>query len=350
MKIIPLTQGSESWLEWRGNGLGASLAHTIIGASHYDTAYQLWGEIIGIFPKQDLDRNPNVIRGKQFEDTARAVYEKHTNEKFPPLCIESQLGYPFIASLDGLSVNSKKKRVLEIKCPAPSTWDELVERKRLSLAFRTYYTQVQYQLLCCDGEAESGVLFFYNVETRQSLAFEILPEPAFQDWLKEQVLKFWDLVINRTPPELDLERDCITPDLTNSINTKEWKELTYQLVNVLSDKKALETKVDALDKQKRAIEQSIIDLLGGFKQGECFGVKVAVSRRTGSIDYQTAYNDLAAMTGQSVPLTKRNDSFSTRLSINRAQGEAITKEVIESVRAELIKTVSSTPNDYDFTL
>lgn len=339
MKIIPLIQKTSLWIEWRKNGLGASVVQSVIGASPYKTAYTLWGEIIGIFEPDDLSRNPNVIRGNHYEDEANSVYSNHANAKFESICIESDLGYPFISSLDGYS--KKLRKVLEIKCPSESTWADIIQRKRLSEAYRLYYTQVQYQLLCCDDEVDAGVLFFYNVETKESIAFNIEPNIAYQEWLKTQVLAFWQCVISKTPPKLDLERDCITPELTNSINLDSWKELSYKLVLQLAEKKRLEAQVKVIEEQRKQSEQAIINLLGGFKQGECFGVKVAVSKRSGSVNYEAAYKELSKLTGQSVVLDKKADSFSTRISINKKRGEDITEDVIQSVKSNLINQLAS---------
>ena len=280
--FINLTQGTDEWKEWRRNGIGASLVLTVIDCNPYKTPYIAWGEICGFWDEPDLSRNPNVIRGNRFEHEASLKFQRETKRVFIPTCVVSDLGYPFISSLDGYS--QLYREVLEIKCPSESAWEDVVQRKRLSHSYRLYYTQVQYQLFVTG--CTTGYLAFYNVETAELICFKIEANEAYQEWLAEKVKEFFILCETKQPPELCPDRDIITPDLAKNISVSNWLSVAGNLVDLLAEQKKLNNQIKRVKEEISYAGSDFIDLLGGFKQGEIEGVKCSISERKGRTNYR----------------------------------------------------------------
>lgn len=328
MNIIDLIQDTQPWLEWRNTGIGASDVTTIIGCNPHKTKYQLWAEMTGLVEREDLSNNPNIIRGKRFEDIARKIFERGVEDKFEPICITHELYDPIHASLDGYSF--KTKRILEIKCPALSSFEDIVERKRLSECYRMYYSQVQYQMLTMDNECDMGILFFYCVENGKSLAFKIEPNLEYQEWLKKEVLWFWDLVVNKCPPALDKERDTLRPEFVSDQRYAEWETNTAELVKVLARKKEIEAELKDLSVIQRELQEAIVVSFDGFRSGELSGVKVKVSTRKGVVNYKQLLEDIELETGVKYDLDAYRGSSSNTIlvSVDKKRGNELTAKYL----------------------
>ncbi len=337
-KFLNLIQGTDEWLEWRKSGVGASLVSTLIDCNPYKTKYVAWGEILGFWEEDDLTRNPNIIRGNRYENEGSLAFQQQIGRSFFPVCVESAYGAPFIASLDGY--NQLHNEVLEIKCPHPYKWKELVSQGRLSKAYRLYYSQVQYQLFVTN--AEIGYLAFYNVETKELLTFKIKANTAYQEWLAEIVNDFYVCCRDIQPPELDKQRDVVTPAVADGINVDEWLDNAHRLVKLLAEQKALNAKAKAVKAKINDCESTIIDMLGGFRKGEIEGVKLTYSERAPRVDYKAAYLALVEQTGDEVDLTdyQGDPSYSYRVSIDKKSGEQITEKHIQAAKARIQHKIS----------
>ncbi|WP_105903555.1 lambda-exonuclease family protein [Vibrio gangliei] len=347
--FLNLTQGTDEWKQWRRYGIGASLASTVIDCNPYKTAYIAWGEICGFWDEPDLSRNPNVIRGDRFENEARIKFQRGARKVFVPTCVVSDLGYPYIASLDGY--NQIYKEVLEIKCPSESAWQDIVKRRRLSHSYRLYYTQVQYQLFVVG--CKIGYLAFYNVETEEIICFKIEANIAYQEWLAEKVKAFFVLCETKQPPELCPNRDVITPDVAKNISISNWLSVAGNLVDLLAKQKKLNSQLKSIKEEISYAESDFIDLLGGFKQGEIEGVKCSISERKGRTDYKAAYEALVKQTGQEVDIKgfTGDISHSYRISINKKSGEEITQKNIEDTKNRIVNQLNLVgETDDDFSL
>ena len=343
--LISLKQGTPEWLEWRKTGIGASPVNTIIGCDQHKTRYILWGELCGFWAEGDLSKNPHVIRGNRFEDEARTKFEQKTGRRFPPICVESDAGAPYICSLDGY--DQFERELLEIKVPCPSIWDDIESRKQMSKAYRTYYTQVQYQLLVTGIQV--GYLAFYNIETEELLSFRIQACTVYQDWLAEQVMEFFILRRDRLPPALDLDRDVITPSVAQNVDINLWRESAYDLIQRLEEKKQLDEQLDRLKSEIKETQIAFVDLLGGFKRGEIDGVKLSMSEISGKVDYRGAYEALVGVTGEAMDLDeyRGKDSVRYRISIDKQSAKIITNEHLKQVKKRIFlkRLISQSDNE-----
>lgn len=69
-----MKQNTKEWLEWRSQGIGASDAPIIMGASPWKTPYKLWLE--KTTGQSDFQGNEATERGHALEDSARQCAEK----------------------------------------------------------------------------------------------------------------------------------------------------------------------------------------------------------------------------------------------------------------------------------
>lgn len=109
--IVPLEQGTPEWLVWRGQGLGASDAPTIMGENPWKSPAQLLKEKC-----EGKNEGPNaaMARGTALEPEARKSYERRFGVCVAPACLQSAKHEWLRASVDGLAVNGSA--VVEIKC------------------------------------------------------------------------------------------------------------------------------------------------------------------------------------------------------------------------------------------
>lgn len=351
MKIIDLIQDTDPWLKWRESGIGASDVLTIIGCNPDKTKFQLWCELVGLIERPDLSKNPHVQRGKRYEPVARRVFETASKDHFEPLCIEHPLYEPLHSSLDGYSQQSNT--ILEIKCPCESKFQEVLDKKRFSSSYRMYYTQVQYQMLCTDELCSDSVLFFYCTEraSNNTMAFRIPANPDYQEWLRKEVLSFWNCVVSGKPPALDPQRDALLPEFVNDARFDKWEELTYELVVTLRERKKYEALAKKYAKEQSAIQEQIIGCFGDFKSGILAGVKVSVSTRKGNVDYKTLLEDLELLHGITVDVNeyRANSSSSIKVSVDKKRGEDLTESYLTEklnaiVRSKPDNIVCSTIN------
>lgn len=124
-QILPLTERTPAWWEWRRNGIGSSDAATILGVKPAKSPERLLWE--KQHPPKDYDRVFTRAQGTALERQARAHYGLATGVTVEPACVQS-LARPWQrASLDGLS--ARGDRVVEIKC-GRATYQSAAARQR----------------------------------------------------------------------------------------------------------------------------------------------------------------------------------------------------------------------------
>jgi len=161
-ELLSLTQGSEEWLTWRNQGIGASDAPAIMGENPWKSASDVEREKgTGITSHEE---NEAMRRGTELEPIARDTYIAQRGIEVVPVCIEHK-GYPWLhASLDGLSIDCKT--VIEIKCG-----ERTFDAARKGIVPKHYYGQLQHILMVTGlpaidfwvfSEDEGGILIIIN--------------------------------------------------------------------------------------------------------------------------------------------------------------------------------------------
>ncbi len=327
MKVINFPQRSPQWHRWRAEGIGASEASVILCLSAYKTVWRLWAEKTGRAKEEDISRNPHVIRGIKNEDIARQCAEheydlvnkdrarqcaehEFNGELLLPVCAESDK-YPFIhASLDGIDSSGIPT---ELKCPCESQWADIIANEENSEGYKTYYPQVQQQILVT--EAPYAWMLFYSPENNGDYRiFKVLRDDDLIKQIIDKAIEFWTHVEKDAPPDLDTKRDLFIPDDENDVN--EWIEnaRNYRLMD--QQIKELKEKLSTLEQRKSINLESMKTCMGDFLKADFAGVNITRFKRTGTIDYKKYlaenYPDFDA---DKLELYRRSGSAQTRVTV-----------------------------------
>lgn len=199
MKVIPIQQHSPEWYAWRASGIGASYAPIIMGVSPYRTPYQLWAELTGNGPAQEV--NAAMSRGTELEPEARRLYEAQTGNIAEPVCCEHPELPWMLASLDGADMDGT--RIVEIKTHGK---DDHVAVLAGRIPDKDY-PQVQHQL----AVSGASCVDYVNYHDGKIAIATAYPAEAYIMKLIEMESAFWHLVQTNTPPELT-DRDIVERD------------------------------------------------------------------------------------------------------------------------------------------
>lgn len=198
-----LIQGTEDWLRFRSNKIGASEVAALLGLSEWDTAYTIWMKKTGRKDEAKKGQSVSFVvdRGNRFEAAVRARYELINDLPMNPEVFVHP-DYPFIsASLDGW--NEEKKLVLEIKCCGR----EVMSYAKDGKVHPKYCPQLEQQLLCSGGE----MAHFYAASIGTKNGKEQILDAALVEYrsnpeLKQKVLDaclwFWPFVEKDIRPPL----------------------------------------------------------------------------------------------------------------------------------------------------
>lgn len=309
MKEIPLTQGTAEWLKWRTHGISASDAAVLMGESPYKTPWRLWAERVGKVVADDLSRNPNVLRGKAYEDTARAAYDSLFGTTLFPTCGEADQCPILRASFDGLDEHGRPG---ELKVPSDKTFEDVATKGTDSRAYKVYWHQVQHQLYVAG--ADMGRLFFYSPTMNQALPFEISRDEEYLKRLLEKSLEMWTFIQTGKAPPLDPERDIFQPNEDEQI--ARWRTLAAELHEIEKRLNAAKAVTDPLEATRKRIEEDLSKMMGDFMQGQYGGVKLTRYFQEGTVDFKKAILSLRPETQeQELEAYRRKGGMRSRMSL-----------------------------------
>lgn len=196
MKIISVKQNTKEWREWRGKGLGASDAPSIMGDSPWTSTFELWLQKTGVMerPVPNEYQLSAMRRGTELEPKVRKMFEKKMGKEFPALSAEHST-HPFMrVSFDGY--NEESNTILEIKCPNKIDHATAIN----GTVPKKYIAQVQQQLLI------SGAAMCYYVswdgKSKNVAIVEVLPDLEYHKKLEAECIDFWTRVQNMILPEV----------------------------------------------------------------------------------------------------------------------------------------------------
>jgi len=192
-----MDQGSDQWLQWRREGIGASDAPIIMGLSPYKTPFQLWEEKTG--RHVDTETPWAARMGNQKEPLVRAHYELLRGVECPPLLCVHPSWPIFRASLDGY--DKERNVIIEIKCPGKAEHQGAKEGR----VPEKYYPQCQHQLMVTGADRVDYVS--HNVDFA---IVEVYPDRDYISSYIQKACAFWDLVQkDQPPPFVDKDYFCI---------------------------------------------------------------------------------------------------------------------------------------------
>lgn len=193
MKIVEFTQGTDEWLQWRKNGIGASDIGVIMGSNKFKTQLELWDEICGF--KEPDKINYAMAHGIKNEKTARNWLNEHQQLSLEPICIEEIQNPHFKASLDGF--DEEKKVLAEIKCPVS---DSILDNARENKALPLYWQhQIQWQIMLSKPIRAFVAIWDYRYES--CITIEAFAQPTLQKEMKEKASEFWRMIQAGVPPK-----------------------------------------------------------------------------------------------------------------------------------------------------
>ena len=234
------------WLKQRKSGIGGSEASIVLGVNPWRSRLELWNDKINPVIQTTETVDLNFKWGKILEPVIINEYKNITGRKVITGVEQfTSEQYPFMnANLDGIVIDKKKGiGVLEAKTKgAFVNWNENIPLY--------YMIQMQHYLAVTGFKYASFTvldfakkdLLWYDVDRDENLISKIIDEEK----------KFWDLVLNKTPPTVDGSKSCNEYlrnkyadsvegkkiDLTqNQIASKSADVLKY----IRSEKKALES-------------------------------------------------------------------------------------------------------------
>lgn len=190
MKIIDFEQTSESWLEWRQNGIGASDVGVIMGVDPYKSPKRLWKEKCGY--GSPIRSNFAMEHGRKNESVAREKFNKHLGLDTIPVCIEDDReGYSFCrASLDGW--DSRAEVLIEVKCPVSAQKiHDLKESEKLP---DHWHYQMQWQIGIARPSEEWGFFVLYDARDGELIWWKVPFEEEIFLQLQKEATKFWESI------------------------------------------------------------------------------------------------------------------------------------------------------------
>jgi putative phage-type endonuclease len=181
--FVDLKQGSQEWIEWRHNGIGASDAPVIMGKNPWKNVRDLLSKKLG--PPIDDGADSKMNRGTQLEPQARNNYNQRYSSDVRPVCIQSKTFNWLKASIDGLSLDNKK--IVEIKCG-----DSIYRKIKYNRTVPEYYHGQLQHILAITGLPE--IDFFCYWPGNPDLLITIPRNDTYIERLINAETLFWDKV------------------------------------------------------------------------------------------------------------------------------------------------------------
>ena len=187
-----MEQNSESWYEWRRNGLGASDAPIILGKSKYSTPRELFLEKCGLAPPKPVNEFITSL-GHRFEPRALAYYNLMNDTNFTPQVVEMEEYGWLRASLDGQDINVTETPQMEIKYVGKKKIDDA----RTGTIDPAHWIQLQHQMMVTG--ANKCIYLCYTLEGHKNLdEIHYLPidydEKFVLNDMWPKLFEFWERV------------------------------------------------------------------------------------------------------------------------------------------------------------
>lgn len=327
-KIIQHEQGSNAWKDWRREGVTATDAVVIAGASPYKTYWRLWAEKTGYCAEIDLSGNPLVRRGHELEDVARQAAELQMNDMLIPVCVES-VRWPWVrASLDGL--NSRGEPV-ELKNPSELTWQEVKSTGEQSLPYRMYRIQVLHQMLAL-GATRGWLVFHFNGEL---VTFEIAADMTIMGQMLRDSVEFTRRVEERDEPEKDEMQDWFIPE---GEEAETWIALCQAYRSLDAQAAELKQKVKLIGERQKELSHRLQGMMGGYRTADYGGLQITRYTVT-QTDYKQMLEDGVLDEADTAKYTKESERC--RVTVN--PDSVMPKYVKDDDAVAPLKGVASTP-------
>jgi len=263
MNIVKLEQGSQQWLEFRRNGVGASDIASIAGIEGaFQKRKDVMAEKLGRERKLTEYQEQIFRAGHEWEQVVRAAFLREQGFKWEQAVATHIHNDRFFASLDGLDL--KRGTILEVK--------SVVNRAKFEQCKAQtpphYLAQVQWQLYCT-GLSRAFIAFVHEGEVYSK---EIHAAPEAQAMLSDQAAEFLF--------ELDMIRMNEAPAPIQAVGGHEIKRLAH----LKRAQAEMRIQMDVIDEEIRAISERILAETKASRV-ESDEISIAWQERQGSISY-----------------------------------------------------------------
>lgn len=202
MKIVTVKQNSKEWREWRGKGLGASDAPSVMGESPWTTPFELWLQKTGLMerPPANEFQVAAMKRGTELEPECRKLFEEDMGEVFPPISAEHD-DYQYIrASYDGLSASGIPA---EFKCPGKEAHGKALKGKVPAYYLPQVYLQIAIAKAPYAWYASwDGLKDHSGKVINRPVRVKVEANSEYQTRLINAIIDFWARVQNQILPDV----------------------------------------------------------------------------------------------------------------------------------------------------
>lgn len=262
MRKIELQQGSQEWLDYRQNGIGASdIASIMAESGAFATKSQVLLEKLG-HQKELTEFEKRIFNeGHEWE----AVVRESLNQQgysFTPAVVECEGNPRFFASLDGL--DEEKKLILEVK--SVQTQERFKEYCEKVPAH--YNCQVQWQLMCT-GYTNALIAFVHNGEVKVS---EVKSDPMIQE------------IYQKVGYEFLRELDSVASTgiaVSKYVGSTEMDRISF----LKKTQAEMQTQIDMIEEEIKYLAEKMLVENKAFKV-ENDTITVERVERQGSVDYK----------------------------------------------------------------
>jgi putative phage-type endonuclease len=288
-KQIALVQGSQEWLDFRKQGLGASEYPALRGVGYQDKE-DLIRSKIGLPTGQVSEFTQKIFaEGHQIEAEVRERLNSEGYRFNPIVCIDSQDERLF-ASLDGF--DPEKNLILEVKSTASK---DILADLEAGKVPQVYRYQIEFQLMVTLASHALLVV----VDKTSGKEFRKMLSPFIPNW-----------------GDMRFDAQCFFKELEsrrNQLDTLEYDSDALRLEEVTKQIKALESQVKILEDEKKFLADSLLKRFGSFKVASK-RLSIELAERAGSVDYKS----IPELAG--VDLEKYRKSPTTYIKVTLAKG------------------------------
>ncbi|MBM3210574.1 hypothetical protein FJZ33_00020 [Candidatus Poribacteria bacterium] len=236
----------------RSNFIGSSEIAAVMGLSRWHTPLSLWAEKTGNIEPEDLSDKEYVQLGSELEDFIAKKFAKATGMKIrkaPKRYVDKD--YPYMAcQVDRLIEGTD----MLLECKNASAWKEK-EWKDEEIPIE-YVLQVSWQLMVTGRQKGYVAVLIGGNKFRYK---EIQADQELFAKMREAAVRFWDMVLDKTPPAATGDDN----DMLLALHPKSDEQI--QAVEEMNDCIATlqKTKADIseLETQKNALEAKLKEVI-----------------------------------------------------------------------------------------
>jgi putative phage-type endonuclease len=288
MAKIDVIQGSPEWHEYRRKKIGGSSAPTIMGLNRFQTAHELWEEMVGL--REPQKENEAMREGKRLEPIARKIVEEGRGIVFPEEVHD--LGkYPHIyCSYDG--INHETEEILEIKS---SVW--FYSQAEKTLVPESVNCQIQHGLMVAGYS--KGIFAACHPQTEKVITIGVERDNEFIAAMFEKELEFYECVTTFREPKLT------DADYLNMQGNDEWKLEKFIFEKFKEEKERIEKSLEA--------SRNRLASLAGNRNARGHGLTLTKVLTKGRVKY----DDIPALQRIDLDLFRGDPTTSFRLTVGK---------------------------------